>query len=157
MKRRGFSIIALLAVGLLAGCGSVSDGLAFHAPKGWSSTPSVLGRFQMWTKAGHGSDSTQMVMLVKGVGATNKQIFSRMNVSGNSMRDVRVDTITICGHERASHFVGEGSSKTGATTMEGVSVVTGGTRYIAMYMRPRSMRPDAQAEAAIHSLCPKAS
>ena len=40
----------LLASLALAGCGSVTAGVDFKAPAGWNSTPSILGRMQLWMK-----------------------------------------------------------------------------------------------------------
>lgn len=147
---------AIVCVVALAACGSPSSDIAFKPPNGWKSTPGMFGRFQMWMTGASGADR-QIVMLVRGDHSTS--ITESESFSGaRNIRDLKRDTITLCGSQKADHFTGVGEStsnpKTVRETFEGVMTTIGNSKYMAFYMRPAGMRPDVQAEAALHSLCP---
>lgn len=149
-------LAAVVCVVALAACGSPSSDIAFKAPNGWKSTPGMFGRFQMWMTGGSDADR-QIVMLVRGDQSTS--ITQSETFSGTrNISDLKRDTITLCGSQKADHFTGVGehatSSKTARESFEGVVTSIGSAKYMAFYMRPAGMQPDAQAEAALHSLCP---
>lgn len=150
------SIVALCIAGMLAGCGSVTNGLAFSPPSGWTGTPAMFGHLQMWMKSGQQKDTTQMVMLVKGDAKNTHSDFSA--VPSQYSKDTNVvshGSIKLCGTQQAEQFVAEGTDRNNQRSrIEMVSTVIGSDRYIAMYIRPVSMPADASAESAIHSLCP---
>jgi len=156
ISRFRLSIVALCIAGMLAGCGSVTNGLAFQAPAGWSGTPAMFGRFQAWVKTGKDKSSTQMVMLVKGDANKTKPDFAI--VPSQYSKDTHVISqgkTKLCGTQPAEQFIAEGTSKDeGTSRIEMISTVVGTDRYTAMYIRPAKMAPDKMAEAAIHSLCP---
>ncbi|HET6894339.1 MAG TPA: hypothetical protein VFH72_03055 [Candidatus Baltobacteraceae bacterium] len=155
ISRFRLSIVALCIAGMLAGCGSVTNGLAFQAPAGWSGTPAMFGRFQAWVKTGKDKSSTQMVMLVKGDANKTKPDFAI--VPSEYSKDTHVishGSTKLCGTQPAEQFIAEGTSKDGPSRIEMISTVVGTDRYTAMYIRPAKMAPDKMAEAAIHSLCP---
>jgi hypothetical protein len=150
------SIAAALCFAALAGCGSPGADIAFKAPNGWKSTPGMFGRFQMWI-AGSGDSDRQVVMLVRGDQRTGTSETAALSGT-RDLHDVKHDSIVLCGSQRADHFMATGEHRTNDKTMreavEGVIASIGSSKYVAFYMRPAAMQPDAQAEAAIHSLCP---
>jgi hypothetical protein len=150
------SIVALCIAALLGGCASVTSGLAFAPPSGWTGTPAMFGHLQMWMKSGQQKDTTQMVMLVKGDAKNTHSDFSA--VPSQYSRNTNVisrGNVKLCGTQQAEQLVAEGTDRDGKRSrIEMVSTVIGSDRYIAMYVRPASMPADATAESAIHSLCP---
>lgn len=160
MKTRfRLSIVALCIAGVLAGCGSVTNGLAFQAPTGWTGTPAMFGRLQMWVKSGKDKGTTQIVMLVKADAKNTKSDFTLIPSqygNGKDMKMLSHGQTKLCGTQPAEQFVGEGTDKDGKKSrIEMVSTVVGSDRYVAMYMRPDVMPADPMAEGAIHSLCPE--
>ena len=158
MKARfSLSIVALCIAGALAGCASVSKGTAFQPPSGWTGTPAMFGRFQLWMKSGGQKDAMQMVMLIKGNGS-NAQIHDFNDVPPQYAKDIHVtkrDKITLCGDQPAEESIGEGTDKNGRrSVIQVISTKIGTDAYAAMYVRPQSSSADSQAEAALHSLCP---
>jgi hypothetical protein len=147
---------ALICIALLAGCGSPGADTAFKAPNGWKSTPGMFGRFQMWI-TGNSESDRQIVMLVRG---DNNSNFNDTTTFGNTrnMTGVTHRAITLCGSQRADSFTGRGEGGSGskrvAETVEGVVTTIGNSKYAALYIRPAGMQADAQAESALHSLCP---
>ncbi len=138
----------------LAGCGSVTAGVDFKAPAGWTSTPSILGRMQAWMKKARDNKQDEMVMLVRGSNA-NIDLRTIPQVGSNSMSMTKQSTITICGNQKAQFASGTGAGHSGGKeTMEMVSATVGQDGYVAMYLRPQSDPADPAAEAAIRSLCP---
>jgi hypothetical protein len=59
---------------------------------------------------------------------------------------------------RADHFTGSGEGGTGSNRVpqivEGVLMPIGDSKYLATYIRPEHLKPDAQAEGALRTLCP---
>lgn len=150
-------IVTLCIACALAGCGSVTNGTAFQAPAGWSGTPALFGRAQLWYKSGEGKNKEpQMVMLVKGDAKNMKADFSDVPAQYGKNTDViaRGD-IRVCGTQPAKQIIAEGTDKDGKRShIEMVSTVIGADRYVAMYIRPAAMAADNSAETAIHSICP---
>ncbi len=158
MKKRLLSTLVVLCVSaVFAGCSSPAQDTAFQPPAGWKSTPGLFGRMQMWMN-GSTENDRQILMIVRGGEGTNSSNFTRAT---SGMHDVKRDTIVLCGSQRAEHFTGKGEGGNGARRVpqqiEGMVTTIGGSKYFALYIRPVSMRPDEQAETALHSLCPKTS
>jgi hypothetical protein len=156
MNRHFRLAAAVLCIAAFAGCSSPGSDIAFKAPNGWKSTPGMFGRFQMWI-TGSSDQDRQVVMLVRG--DRNATITETQALSGErDMHDVKRETIVLCGTQQADRFTATGErrkdSKTVQESVEGITASIGNSRYIAFYMRPAGMPPDAQAETAIHSLCP---
>ncbi len=152
---KGYFSAMLFACAALAGCGSVTSGLDFKAPAGWTATPSILGRMQLWIKKGSDNKQGQMVFLIRGQTA-NTMNFKDLPQAGTAIRDQKQSEIKICGNQRAQYMSGVGtSSKNGDQALEMVSAPVGNESYLAMYIRPQSQRADPEAEAAIRSLCIK--
>ena len=151
-------IVALCFAGILAGCGSVTQGTQFQPPNGWTGTPSIFGRAQVWIKNGKEKNSTQFLMLIKGDASRVKAGFE--DVPGNVAKDMKVlshGDVKLCGSQPAQEFRGEGTDREGQRSMvEMTSTVIAKDRYVAMYIYPAASKPDAQAETAIHSVCPVA-
>jgi hypothetical protein len=155
ITRFRLSIVALCIAGMLAGCGSVTSGLAFQAPAGWSGTPAMFGRFQAWVKPGKDKSGTQMVMLVKGDTKTKPDFAVVPSQYSKDTHVISHGSTKLCGTQPAEQYIAEGTSKNeGTSRIEMISTVVGSDRYTAMYIRPAKMAPDQMAEAAIHSLCP---
>jgi hypothetical protein len=153
MKR--YILPLFFACAALAGCGSVTSGLDFKAPAGWMSTPSIMGRFQMWFKQGAGKNNqqTQMIFLVRGQTA-NTFDFKQIPQAGTSISNQKSSSIKICGNQRAQYITAVGTgNKGGDESVEMVSAPVGGQSYLAMYIRPQAIKPDPEAETAIRSLC----
>jgi hypothetical protein len=140
---------------MLAGCGSVTNGIAFQPPSGWTGTPALFGHMQAWIKNGQQKNS-QFVMLVKGNAQNTKSDFSA--VPSQYAKDTHVisrGTVKLCGTQPADQIVAEGTNQNGRRShVEMVSTVIDKDRYMAMYIRPIDQPADASAESAIHSLCP---
>jgi hypothetical protein len=151
------SIVALCIAGVLAGCGSVTQGIAFQPPAGWTGTPAMFGRFQMWMKSGQNKDSNEILMLIKGDASSMHGDLTNLPPQYSSnLKVVKHGNTRLCGGSQpAEQVVGEGTDKNGKrSAVEMMSSVIGTQRYIAMYVHPFGMAPDPQAESAIHSLCP---
>jgi len=150
------SLLTAVCVAAVAGCGSPASDTAFRAPNGWKSTPGMLGRFQMWITGANDNDR-QMVILVRG--DQNMQVEnSQMAAGTRGMHDIKRSTVTLCGSQSADYFTARGEGGNGSKrvqeAIEGVSASIAGSKYAALYIRPAGMKPDAQAETALHSLCP---
>lgn len=144
----------LLASSALAGCGSVTAGVDFKAPAGWTSTPSILGRMQAWMKKARDNKQDEMVMLIRGSNA-NIDLRTIPQVGSSAMSMTKQSTITICGNQKAQFASGTGTGHSGEKErMEMVSATVGQDGYVAMYLRPQSDPADPAAETAIRSLCP---
>lgn len=68
----------------------------------------------------------------------------------------RKQTIEICGNQPA--FFVEGTAISRNDTESNVDMMLStvrGVSYLAMYVRPMEVPPNAQAEAALHELCAK--
>jgi len=151
------SVAAALCIAALSGCGSPGADTAFKAPDGWKSTPGMFGRFQMWM-TGSGQADRQIVMLIRG--DRNTTTTESITLAGsNNVRDLKRESIKLCGSQAADHFTATAEHRTNnksvRETIEGVTTTIGASKYIAFYMRPANVQADAQAEAAIHSLCPQ--
>lgn len=117
----------------------------------------MFGRFQLWMKPGQQKDSPQMLMLIKG--DASKMHGDLTNLPPQYSTDLKIvkkGSTRLCdGSQDAEQLVAEGSDKNGKRSqVEMMSDVIGTQRYIAMYIRPVAVPADAQAESAIHSLCP---
>ena len=147
-------VAALFASAALSGCGSVTAGIDFKAPAGWTATPSILGRMQAWTKKAADNKDVDMIMLIRGSGS-NIDLKNIPQAGVGTISTVKQSTIAICGDRKAQFLTGSASGHTGQKqTMEMVSATVGQDGYIAMYIRPESEPADPAAEAAIRSLCP---
>lgn len=163
MKKRVLTTLAVVFIAAgLAGCASPAQDTAFAPPAGWSSTPGMFGRLQMWM-TGSDSENRQVIMVIRGEkGMTTAELTKTPPfVRTEGMHDVKSDTITICGSQRVAHFTGRGQSGSDSSRVEkqieGVTTLIGDAKYAVLYIRPVSVRPDAQAEAALRSICPKSS
>jgi hypothetical protein len=157
MNGRLYLSIAVLCVcGVMTGCASVTQGTKFQPPTGWTGTPSIFGRAQMWMKTGKTKDEMQFLMLVKG--DPNKMHTDFSSVPSNvatDMKDVSQSDVKFCGTQPGQEFRAIGTDKNGKRSqLDMTTAVIGNDRYMAMYIRPAAGPVDAQAETAIHSLCP---
>lgn len=155
MKHRAALLLALFAVGGVAGCGSPADNTTFKAPAGWKSTPGIMGRFQMWM-TGQG-DGRQMLMLVRGDKNMTLNDTRQSWSSSSKVRDLKQSSIQVCGGQRADYFTGRGRGNYGShnveQSVEGVLTPVGGSKYFVVYIRPSAMRADPAAESALRSVC----
>jgi hypothetical protein len=152
MKR---ALAAVLFASLaLAGCGSVTAGVDFKAPAGWTSTPSILGRMQAWMKKARDNKQDEMVFLVRGSNA-NIDLRNIPQAGMGQISMAKQSTITICGNQKAQLLSGVGTGHSGEKQrLEMVSATVGQDSFVAMYLRPQSDPADPAAETAIRSLCP---
>jgi hypothetical protein len=161
----GFRIAALAATILLAACGltkSPAEGLNFQAPAGWQSTPGIMGKFQMWMTGG--GKTQQMLMLID-MGSDTKlnESFDLKDVKGSSpssfVKNATVVTqrkMTICGNQPAIYIKMRGTSSS-SSSEENVELLiskAAQSAYMAAYIYPAALEPNASAEAAIYELCP---
>lgn len=152
--KRALAAAAFLASAALAGCGSVTAGVDFKSPAGWTATPSILGRMQAWTRKSANNKDIEMIMLVRG-SSTNVDLSNIPQAGVGAISTEKQSTITICGNRKAQFLSGVGSGHNGQKqVMEMVSATVGQDGYVAMYIRPQSDSADPEAEAAIRSLCP---
>lgn len=160
MKYRLLLPVVLACATALAGCGpSPTQSLAFKAPDGWTSTPSMFG-FQIWLKDPKGGSKESVFLLkVTEKPGTDKKIAMTSSLSDLNYKGAKVKSvseITICGDQKAQYLESTGTSKTGDTSeIEVVTTAYGDQRYVAVYARPTTSSADAQAETAIHSICQK--
>jgi hypothetical protein len=163
----GVVVAAAFAVASLTACGltkSPADGLTFKAPDGWTATPGVMGRFQLWTSGG--GDSAHVLMLLKLPADTKLNSSFSVNdfkdVDGPaSLKDGRVlaqRTMTLCGSQRSMFVKMQGQTKNqkAEELVEAVLSKAADGTYMAMYMHPIAVAPNPAAEAAIYELCPGA-
>lgn len=145
--RRWVAVVALFAG---AACASVQSQSNFQPPPGWTGSPSLFGRVQIWTNKEDGRVHTLMV--VKG-DAGRSDILYNPQLALNTMHDVTRDTIKVCGGRTAEHYRGV---KSNGAIIEGVAVRGAGrARYAALYMRDSAKTPaDPEAERALRTLCP---
>lgn len=144
---------AVVASFVLAGCGSVTQGLDFKAPAGWTATPSILGRMQVWVKKAADNKRDQMVFLVRGE-TTTMDLRTVPGAGFGTIQSQKQSTITICGNRRAQYLAATASGRSGdAQAVEMIAAAVGNQNYLAMYARPNSTPADPEAEAAIRSLC----
>ena len=164
MKARLISIAGVFAVALSA-CGSVTGDINFQAPgAGWTASPPILGRTQIWVKNSTGNKTHNSVLiLAKGVGSSSDLFNNPGITSGGRLHVDKDDHVTICGNQAAEHITGSGTYTTSGTAgksdvraaMDAYVTTVHGERYLAMYMHPAAEPPDPQAETAIASLCAK--
>ncbi len=148
IRALGFACFA----SLLAACSSPAASLQFQAPNGWKASPSLGGFAQVW----QAPDESQMLMLMKFPVTMNTQ----QAMKSANMNDAQVqkrEQITICGGQPATMIYAKGTSPKTNThgDMEMVMTSVGGSSYFAIYARPDGAAANAQAESAIHQLCPK--
>jgi hypothetical protein len=151
---------AVLAVAfVLAGCGlsaSPADGLSFHAPAGWRSSPGIMGFMQFWRPP---VDDREVLMLIKSPRPLkSSDIFSdaRMNDTLKGATVERRQEILICNRQPAMYFEARGtSSQGGDARVEAVMTNMSGGTYFAMYIRPIAAAPNPTAQASLRELCAK--
>lgn len=153
------SIVALCIAGALAGCASVTQGIQFQPPTGWSGIPSIMGRFQMWFKPGSKKGNGQFLLLVKANAKDKSTDFNQIETSTQT-KDVKVlshGPAKFCGTQAGEQYRAEGTDSQGIKmSVDMTSATIGDDKYVAVYVHPASMAADRQAETAIHSLCPLA-
>ena len=157
MRSTGRSLAAVLCVAVMTACGSPGSDTAFKPPAGWSSTPGLFGRFQMWI-SGNAQNNRQILMLIRADQNTN--IVESNNFGGtHNITNVHHRQIMICGNQQADYFTGRGESGSGSNRapvqLEGIETSVHNARYVAVYIRPAALSPDTQAETAIRSICPQ--
>lgn len=145
---------ALCTACALASCAGVASNLAFHPPNGWSGTPSMFGRMQMWVKQGNKNQNGQFVMLVRS-GLNSGNLFQTAQFGRGSATDVKRSTIDICNGRQAQYVTATGVNGKQRTKLEAVLADVGDSKYMAMYARDVKTPADPQAEDAIRSLCPR--
>jgi hypothetical protein len=159
MMRR-FALWALaLVVPFVAGCGkNPTDDLAFKAPNGWTSTPSMFGA-KVWIKGGK---SNEIVFLMDVAGKADvkldrdisKEIGSK-GYSGNIGVVEKRSRIKICGNHDAEYL--EARADKNGQRSETQIVLTNWNKdfYVALYSHPANVPADPAGEAAIRSVCLK--
>jgi hypothetical protein len=158
--------MAAVAILMLSACGltkSPADGLTFRAPDGWTGTPGIMGRFQLWTSPG--DKDKQIVMLMKLPSDTkidqSTDVASFKSFSSqDSLKDTKLlerKVMKLCNGTQSSIFMKMEGTSTNSHSEETVETVLSkapdGT-YMAMYMYPIGTAPDANVEASIYNLCP---
>jgi hypothetical protein len=155
------SVAAVIAcIGALAqgGCAfnaSPADGLQFAPPPGWRSMRLVFGFMQFWRPP---SKDREVLMLFNSPTAiAPNDVFSNVNMR-DTLKDLRIQkrrAIEICGNQPATYVQAEGSSAKGDENVDMVMATVRGTSYIALYVRPVGVAPNAGAQAALRELCAK--
>jgi hypothetical protein len=158
---RRLAVVAAIGIAAaVGGCASPGADTKFVAPDGWTGTPGIMGRFQMWMN-GSGDANRQILMLIRGDKDTATITDIRSSNSGTNVSDLKTRNISMCGgNQPAEYITGRGTNTRGSHAtpelLEGVETMIGDSKYIAMYIRPASMKTgDSQAEASLRSLCPK--
>jgi hypothetical protein len=149
LKRTARAAFFLLAAANVLACSSPTASINFHPPAGWRASPTFFG-FQAWRNG----DNTQNLVLMRfPVRISAKDAFSRTDYS--NLETASSKNVTICGHQPAVLFTGRGvSSRTHRERqVEIVWTSYPASTYMALYARDLDVRPNAQAEIAIRSLC----
>ncbi len=85
------------------------------------------------------------------------EVFNNANMH-DTLKDLRVQrrrAIEICGNQPATYVQAQGSSAKGDENVDMVMATVLGTSYIALYVRPVGIAPNARAQAALRELCAK--
>jgi len=143
--------------------------MGFTVPSGYQSKFNLFGQ-EAWVRGN--SSNTEMIMLItmpKTFSATDLEQNFNISSSGAMKNTKFTDrkNVVICNGQKAVLLKGTGSSskpdaKTAKTTtkiedMDMLVTGWGKSTYMAMYVRPHADAPDAASEAALKTLCPKAS
>ncbi len=152
---RRTSSFALLAA--LAGCGTASDAVTFHAPPGYTQAASVGPFVQVWKTADTASILTLVAL------PTKIDLDKSVNQSDIQDADVKVKKdITICGNQQAVYadIIGTmrragSESKPEKGRIEFLATNVQDKTYMAVYVRPLTAPADPAADEAIHNICPK--
>ncbi len=157
---------AILCALTLSSCGSPAADINFAAPgAGWTATPAILGRTQIWMKNEPNSNThDSLVILVRGVGQS-QNFLNSPGVSSTGSRILKQRQTKICGNQPAEYVlatgkyngVASGGSTGKPATFEAYLSTVRDVRYMAIYIHPQNQPADEQAETAIRSLCPKTS
>ncbi|HEV3153916.1 MAG TPA: hypothetical protein VGZ02_08945 [Candidatus Baltobacteraceae bacterium] len=154
MKLR-LTLSAAVLCASFSGCASVTSDINFQAPgAGWTASPPILGRTQIWIKQGTSSTRNSIVVLVRGVN-TSKNVFDNPGFAASKTHLDKDEATKICGNQPAEHYMGSGQMNGAPSVFEGYVSTVRGERYLALYAHPKAEPPDPQAETAIASLCPK--
>jgi hypothetical protein len=143
------SIAVLAFSAQLASCSffqKPTEGLAFHAPDGWSTMPMLPGGPAMWSRKR--GPNIEMLSLTRLPGG------EPLDKAPRPKGTVESRTITICGNQPARYFKAVGAATSGVSfTTEGVFTIVMGAGYLAAYYRPTAMPADAAAESALTTVC----
>ncbi|HEV3195712.1 MAG TPA: hypothetical protein VGZ06_06200 [Candidatus Cybelea sp.] len=159
MKHFRSRFVAICCIGAFAqaGCAfnaSPADGLRFAPPPGWRSMR-LVGFMQFWRPP---SNDREVLMLFKSPTAiAPNEVFNNANMH-DTLKDLRVQrrrAIEICGNQPATYVQAQGSSAKGDENVDMVMATVRGTSYIALYVRPVGIAPNASAQAALRELCAK--
>ena len=155
MKKPALRSLVLVAACALASCGgltkSPADGLTFAAPHGWRSSPGIMGMAQFWV-----GPNDQMLMLFK----TPRDWTESEAFTSADMKDVHIElqrSISICdGSRQATYIKAVATSKrTNDDSNDEMMIAKApDSTYVALYAYPIGVVPQAEAEAALHELCP---
>lgn len=150
-------LVGLAAAALLAGCGSPTQGITFHAPAGYVSAVSFGPFMQAWSGPRH---QTLLLMVLP------RQISLNETLANSTLQDVDVKTkkrIAICGDQPAIYASMVGTPSHGGTPgagherldrIEFVATNLSGKTYMAMYLRPIAAAADPLVHDAILHICP---
>jgi hypothetical protein len=115
-----------------------------------------MGFMQFWRSPTNDQELLMLFRSPKPLPAGD--IFSNSQMQ-QTLKDVvvtRRSRIEICGDQPATYIEARGSSaKGGDEYIEMVMTNARGTSYFAMYVRPITSRPNAQAASALRELCVK--
>jgi len=152
MKKRALLSLAVLCVATGCSFKSPADDLDFKAPAGWNGTPGIMG-FQMWMKP---NKDGEMVMLINRKGKM-KQDFDVRTIPGTTSAEVSENKeIRICGNQPAKLMIMSVTTNGKTATTELIlTTYADDNNYMAMYSRPKTAKPDPEAESAIRMLCLK--
>lgn len=155
MKARLF--LTAGAIALLAGCGSASDAVTFHAPPSYQAKASFGPFMQVWSREPHSA----LVLIALPVQTDLNKAISQADLKDSHLE--KKEQIKICGGKQdAFYAMLEGEAKFDANSsaserseIEFLATNLGGKTYMAMYARPLRSPADPAAEAAIRNVCPK--
>ena len=148
-------LLAVIALAAVAACGEVAkdpaEGLTFHAPAGWDSTPSLLG-VHLYT-SGAGNEFIVLESLPAGVNFD--QVMEATTV--RSPRDIARRNLTICKSTPARETTALVYFKNVYADMrlDLITAVRAGRTHVGAYLYPPDEAPDLRAEASIRMLCPR--
>jgi len=145
------TLLSANACGLSA---SPAADLQFAPPPGWRASPAIMGFMQFWRPP---SDDREVLMLLKSPKSLqSSDFFSQAHDTVRNVTVERRERIVICGDQRATLVRAHGSSSNGEDErIDMLATNAAGNTYFAMYARPISSQPNANAEAALRELCPK--
>ncbi len=154
--------VVLFALVGLSGCSiitSPADGLRFQPPHGWHASPAIMG-IQFWI-ADRNNEFLMLHKFKPGLRFNYVEFFTRESLKRRGMnieptQVIEVHPMRICGSQEATYIRGTKQYKVaGVESAEATFTVVNDSIYSLLYVHPRDVEPNTEAETSLRELCPK--